>query len=260
MMLRAAGKGRRDGESVTRAGPVLIAVGGYSKVYRYGCRALKVCERSGGDSKWLFLVREGARHRAIPRHPNVLPLLDILVDERRIILVTPLQDCTLRSLLSVGPLTPTEQRGLRRDLAEGIAHLHGCRLIHCDLKPDNVLVARGDKGPRRALLSDFGISLRCDEDGVAASVGQQIGTVGYRAPELVVDGWPASLVTRAADVWALGCTLLNASGVPTAPAEGETEVALALRLAWLATFTAEAPLVVLAARARASAADFARLL
>lgn len=256
-MFRAAGGGRCDGERVARAGPALIAVGGYSKVYRYGCRALKVCERSGEDCKWLFLVREGARHRAIPRHPNVLPLLDMLLDERRVILVTPLQDLTLRSLLSVGPMTPIELRGLRRDLAGGLAHLHGCRLIHCDLKPDNVLMSRGDRGPRRAVLSDFGISLRCDEDGVAASVGQQIGTVGYRAPELVVDGWPASLVTRAADVWALGCTLLNASGVPTAPAKGETEVALAFRLAWLATSTAEAPLVVLAACARASAAGFA---
>jgi serine/threonine protein kinase len=221
--------------------------------------ALKVCEREVEDCKWLFLVREGARHRAIPRHPNVLPLLDILLDERRVILVTPLQDCTLRSLLSVRSSTPLELRGLRRELAAGLAHLHSCRLIHCDLKPDNVLISQCDTCPPRAVLSDFGISLRCDEDGVAAAAGQQIGTVGYRAPELVVDGWPASLVTCAVDAWALGCTLLNASGVQTALANNETEAALARRVAWLAASAAEAPLLVLAACARTSAADFARL-
>ena len=227
----------------------LLAVGGYSKVYRHGPLALKVCDRDKG-CQWLFLVREAERHARVPPHENILPILGAFLDERHVVLVTPLQPGgTLRGFLGRRPARPGELAALRLQLSDGLAHLHRAWLLHCDVKPENVLLGRGLES---VVISDFGISLSCDEHGVAVCVGQQVGSIGYRAPEVL----GASLVTRAVDAWALGCTLLNAAGVSTAPAEGETERDLATRISLWARGR-EAPLLQIWCCRRATPEAFA---
>ncbi|TVU20397.1 hypothetical protein EJB05_36604, partial [Eragrostis curvula] len=106
------------------------------------------------------------------------------------------------------------------DVAHGLAYVHGAGLVHGDVKPRNVVV--GADG--RAKLADFGCARRVVGGGFKGQ--QPIGcTPAFMAPE-VARGEEQG---PAADVWALGCTVLEmATG--RAPWSGVNDVLAAVRL------------------------------
>lgn len=89
--------------------------------------------------------------------------------------------------------------GLCAGMLRGLAHLHGLRVAHRDVKPQNVLVA--DSGI--AKLGDFGVAARLDER--FRVVGTE-GTYSFWAPEMCRSGY-VDHDGRLADVWAAGVTL-----------------------------------------------------
>jgi hypothetical protein len=80
---------------------------------------------------------------------------------------------SLEDRLRDGPLPAADAVALLRDVAVGLVHAHGKGILHCDLKPGNILLDQDDK-PR---LADFGQSRLSHEQ--AAS----LGTLFYMAPE-----------------------------------------------------------------------------
>ncbi|MGW2706238.1 WD40 repeat domain-containing serine/threonine protein kinase [Streptomyces sp. NPDC001340] len=96
-----------------------------------------------------------------------------------------------------GPLAPEKVRLLGAGLAEGLAAIHGCELVHRDLKPGNVIMA-GD-GPR---IIDFGIARSADASALT-SLGVVVGTFAFMAPEQV----RAEQAVPASDVFSMGCVL-----------------------------------------------------
>ena len=100
-----------------------------------------------------------------------------------------------------GPLPVERVRRLGAGLAEGLAAIHACDLVHRDLKPGNVIMAAD--GPR---IIDFGIA-RAAGASALTSAGVMVGTFGYMSPELL-RGEPAG---PASDVFALGCVLAFAA-------------------------------------------------
>ncbi len=91
--------------------------------------------------------------------------------------------------------------GIAEDAAAGLAHIHAAGLLHCDVKPANLLVDAAG----RATLVDLGLA-------AAAESGAARGTPIYMAPE-ALGGAP----DRRSDLYALGATLLHAaSGRPPA--------------------------------------------
>jgi serine/threonine protein kinase len=88
----------------------------------------------------------------------------------------------------------------------GIEELHALGILHCDLKPDNILISQ--KG--HAVVADFGLCERARLiPGVTAKLPRLIasrGTEGYMAPEVLrkFDTWSGP-----ADLWAFGCILYD---------------------------------------------------
>ncbi|MEQ4724523.1 protein kinase [Nonomuraea sp. B19D2] len=100
-----------------------------------------------------------------------------------------------------GPLELGAVRGLGAGLAEGLAAIHACGVVHRDLKPGNVIMA--EDGPR---IIDFGIARPADASSLT-STGVVIGTFAYMSPEQV----HGERTGPASDVFSLGCVLIFAA-------------------------------------------------
>jgi hypothetical protein len=100
-----------------------------------------------------------------------------------------------------GPLGEAGVRELGAALAEGLAAIHACGLIHRDLKPGNIILA--DDGPR---IIDFGIAKSADASSLTSSHAL-IGTLGYVSPEQLA----GQELTPQSDVFALGTILAYAA-------------------------------------------------
>ncbi|MCV7150301.1 serine/threonine-protein kinase [Mycolicibacterium pyrenivorans] len=68
-------------------------------------------------------------------------------------------------------------------VADALDFAHEHRLLHRDVKPENILVAASDGRRRRILLTDFGIARRIDDVSNLTDDNVAVGTVSYMAPE-----------------------------------------------------------------------------
>ena len=136
-------------------------------------------------------------------HPNLLHATYFGVDEKRPYLVMPY--CPASAVGLLGEVDEGTAWRFLRDVAGGLAYLHGQDILHRDIKPDNIL--RNEAGD--FVITDFGISLRMRSTLRRNSTrqmqqGEMSGTIGYMGPELF--GKKAEAV-KATDVWALGASL-----------------------------------------------------
>ena len=107
----------------------------------------------------------------------------------------------LQSLIESGPLEPARAVSIVTQIAAALDAAHNEKLIHRDVKPQNILVTPADF----AYLVDFGIA-EVMGDTRLTSAGMQIGSWAYMAPERFKD----EPLTSAIDVYALTCVLYEA--------------------------------------------------
>jgi serine/threonine protein kinase len=101
---------------------------------------------------------------------------------------------TLKQLILDGSLDPRRTVRLLAQAAHALDAAHRAGLIHRDIKPQNILIGKGDN----AFLADFGL-IKAPDEARLTGTGQFIGTIDYVAPEQI-QGEPA---TPASDIYAL---------------------------------------------------------
>ncbi|MFJ1811320.1 MULTISPECIES: serine/threonine-protein kinase [unclassified Streptomyces] len=100
-----------------------------------------------------------------------------------------------------GPLPESSLWRLLAGLARALGTVHGCGVVHRDLKPTNVLLS--SSGP---LLIDFGIARAADDTALTAT-GSVVGSAGYMSPEQAC----GEQVGPASDIFSLGAVLTFAA-------------------------------------------------
>ncbi|HKF79247.1 MAG TPA: FHA domain-containing serine/threonine-protein kinase [Thermoleophilaceae bacterium] len=137
-------------------------------------------------------------------HPNVIPILDA-GDEDGVLYITMrlVEGTDLRTLISEqGRLDPLRGARIVRQVGAALDAAHARGLLHRDVKPPNVLLARED----HVYLSDFGLAKRADEEGGMTRQGSIVARAEYVAPEQILN----ERVDALADIYALGCLLYEA--------------------------------------------------
>jgi len=182
-----------------------VAAGGMGEVWRARDTrlgrivAVKVLrpEFAGGPEFRDLLRREG-RQAGQLSHPGVVQVLDYddgLASGVPYLVMEYVEGPSLAAVLSAeGTLSPRHVLGLIAQAAEALACAHGAGIVHCDMKPANVLVDDG-----RVKIADFGIAQAAGAVRVTQA-GLVTGTPGYLSPEQVA-GLPA---TPASDLYGLG--------------------------------------------------------
>ena len=181
-----------------------VAQGGMGVVYealdeRLDRRIALKCARLGHRQQ----LTPEARNASEVSHPNVCKLFEIhtaSTAEGKVDFLTMefLDGETLAQRLRQGPIPEAEALAIARQLAAGLAEAHRNRVIHGDIKSNNVIVTTGADGRLRAVITDFGLAAGPEAD----SAGMR-GTPDYMAPEL----WQGAKPSEASDIYALGVVL-----------------------------------------------------
>ncbi|KAJ5168573.1 uncharacterized protein N7482_004167 [Penicillium canariense] len=154
-------------------------------------------------------------------HPNIISLLAWGFDFPFADLAVPVLFMEA-AIMPLGGLLSTENRGiavryqLALDIANGLEALHTLKIVHGDVKPDNVLVFTGpsENIPFQAKLSDFGVCIDLEAPNQRFSLSDYRGTPAWLAPELVewdisrFGGFSPELMFRF-DAYSFGMVLLS---------------------------------------------------
>jgi serine/threonine-protein kinase len=173
-----------------------LAQGGFAHVYQAmdtieGVRvALKMPHQNVVTPSMLDLFQREARMVAKLDHPNILPLKDASFIDGRFVITSRLGEQTLCDRLR-RRLAFESALDLAMQMVSAVAYAHGMKIIHCDIKPENMLLLPDG----RLQLADFGIA-RVAQKTID---GSGSGTVGYMAPEQAM-GRPSAK----SDVFSLG--------------------------------------------------------
>uniref|UniRef100_A0A3Q2PPW9 Protein kinase domain-containing protein n=1 Tax=Fundulus heteroclitus TaxID=8078 RepID=A0A3Q2PPW9_FUNHE len=132
------------------------------------------------------------------QHPHIVRLVDNHLSWLTVIFhFRADQGRLLDYIVSWGNLTEEKVASYLRSVLEALHYLHNCRIVHLDVKPENLLVAQNASGQPVVKLTDFGDAVQLNS---AHYVHPLLGSPEFASPELVL-GEPVSL---ASDLWSLG--------------------------------------------------------
>jgi serine/threonine protein kinase len=192
-----------------------VGQGGMAKVYRaedllLGRTVAIKMMRTDAD-----LLATPARARtemtvlASLNHPSLVKLLDarLVPGSPGYLVMEFVNGATLSDRLRQGALASADVAHLACELAAALYTVHEAGVVHRDVKPSNILLARAavPSRPFHAKLTDFGVAYLADSTHLTTP-GTVIGTAAFLAPEQV----RGAAASPAADIYALGLVLLEA--------------------------------------------------
>ncbi|KAM4724712.1 triple functional domain protein isoform 6-T6 [Anableps anableps] len=133
------------------------------------------------------------------QHPHIVTLVDTFETSSSYAIVLEMADQgrLLDYIVSWGNLTEEKVASYLRSVLEALHYLHNCRIVHLDIKPENLLVAHNASAQPVVKLTDFGDAVQLNS---AHYVHPLLGSPEFASPELVL-GEPVSLTS---DLWSLG--------------------------------------------------------
>ncbi|CAL2048256.1 unnamed protein product [Caenorhabditis brenneri] len=196
-----------DGVTYTR-NDNLLGKGGFGVVFSgYGSDgsnvAIKyqfICERNPKDR----LLEEYRIHRDLTKsdkNNHIVRLIGMDETPKAISFVLELAHQSLFDKLKARSVTPEDAQNYFHSLINGIQFMHSKMYVHCDIKPQNLLICDG-----RLKIADFGKAKKMANKNQKYKNGECIGTKEYAAPEL----WKEQHVQgQPLDVWCAGIVLLQ---------------------------------------------------
>ncbi|KAH6558927.1 hypothetical protein KP509_1Z037600 [Ceratopteris richardii] len=134
------------------------------------------------------------------QHGNIVRLQDVVHSEKRLYLVFEYLDLDLKKYMDSSPEFSKDARLIKTYLYQilrGIAYCHSHRVLHRDLKPQNLLI---DRRTNALKLADFGLARAF---GIPVrTFTHEVVTLWYRAPEILLGSRHYSTPV---DVWSVGC-------------------------------------------------------
>ena len=202
-----------------------VGSGGMADVFRAKCHrlnryvAIKILKQDySEDTKFVTKFRGEAQAIAGISHPNIVGIYDVGEENGMYYIVMELVDgITLKKYIEEkGKLSVKEAVGIALQIANGLEAAHSNHIIHRDIKPQNILIARDGT----AKVTDFGIAKAASSNTITANA---MGSVHYISPEQARGGYS----DEKSDIYSLGVTMYEMlSG--TLPFNGESAVAIAL--------------------------------
>ncbi len=187
-----------------------IGEGGMGIVYRAVQRsmartiALKVlAPKYAAKPKFVDQFVREARAAGTLNHPNIIQVHDVGEENGLHFFSMEYVDgpTCMQILRDQGPMAPGDALEVAKQVAKALEYAHGQRLIHQDIKPDNIMI----NGQGQVKLADLGISKTFDEAEAESAPKRVMGTPHYMAPEAAL----GKKIDHRVDLYSLGTTLYH---------------------------------------------------
>ena len=204
----------------------LVGSGGMADVYRAKDQLLErtvavkiLHQQYENDTEFIARFQREAKAAARITHPNIVNVFDVGVAEgRHYIVMEYVPGRTLKERIKEeGPMPAAEALDIARQIAGALAQAHANNLVHCDIKPHNILVMPDGN----VKVADFGIARAVTESTMTYN-DNIMGSVHYFSPEQA----RGTIITPRSDVYSLGVVLYEML-TGCIPFDGNTAVSIA---------------------------------
>ena len=186
--------------------------------------AIKILHQNfGSDQDFVARFKREAQAAGKLNHPNVVSMYDVGFDQGfHYIIMEYVSGCTLKEYIQHHGDQVTVQEAVKITvaIAEGLEHAHMMGIVHCDVKPHNILIT--DSG--RVKVTDFGIARAINSATTMMYTNSVMGSAHYISPEQA----SGKSINVSTDIYSLGVVLYELL-TGEVPFRGETPVSVALQ-------------------------------
>lgn len=206
-----------------------IGVGGMADVFKGEDTllgrpvAVKILHSNfAGDDDFVAHFKREAQAAGKLSHPNIVSMYDVGFDQGyHYIVMEYIEGETLKEYITRHERISIDNAvKFTIAIAEGLEHAHAMGIVHCDIKPHNVLITKQG----RIKVTDFGIARAMNAGTTMMYTNSIMGSAHYLSPEQA-SGKP---VNGSTDIYSLGAVLYEML-TGRVPYEGETPISVALK-------------------------------